>query len=109
MNYSIPQQKFKKIIFKYLDNKFDSFSKLYNQKFPAGVFYVLDDQIMAEVIQQQNAVVLNYDLWSNVFTLFDFRKTSEFQNVLSEWGDERFGLQNSLIDFHDFGKIHEEL
>lgn len=102
MKYTIPQERFKHVIFQYLDNKFDSFTKVYSVKFYLGYFYVLGTKIMAEIIPQQNAVILDYDLFEDVMSTFSFGKTSEFQFILKEWAENRFGMENPVVDYHAF-------
>jgi hypothetical protein len=66
------------------------------------VFYVLGNRIMAEYIIKQNALVLDWSLWSEIFDMFSFKKTPDFQKIVGEWVNDRFELKNSVVDFHDF-------
>jgi hypothetical protein len=102
MNYIIPQHKFKHVIFKYLDNKFNSFKKVYSKDYDNSVFYVLGEKIMAEYIIKQSALVLDWNLWSEIFDMFSFKFSSELQEIVQEWVNDRFELKNSVVDFHDF-------
>jgi hypothetical protein len=102
MNYIIPQHKFKHVIFKYLDNKFNSFKKVYSKDYDNSVFYVLGEKIMAEYIIKQSALVLDWNLWSEIFDMFSFKFASELQEIVEEWVNNRFELEKSIVDFHDF-------
>ena len=102
MNYIIPQHKFKHVIFKYLDNKFNSFKKVYSKHYDNSVFYVLGEKIMAEYIIKQSGLVLDWNLWSEIFDMFSFKFSSELQEIVQEWVNDRFELKNSVVDFHDF-------
>ena len=102
MNYSIPQEKFKHVIFKYMDDKFNSFERRVSVYYPNSFFYVEGNRIMCEVIPTQKALVVDWSLWEDIFNTFSFKKTPEFQNVMNEWVKKKFDWDSAIFDFHDF-------
>ena len=102
MKYIIPQEKFKHIIFKYIDDKFNIFDTVYSKQYHNSKFYTLNGRIMAELIPTQQVVILDYDFWEELFNMFSFKKTSEFQKIMKEWANHRFDWENSIIDFYGF-------
>jgi hypothetical protein len=102
MKYIIPQEKFKHIIFKYMDDKFNTFESVYGKNYHNSKFYMLNGRIMAEVIPKIQAVVLDYYFFTEVFDMFSFKQMSEFQKVMKEWANHRFDWENSLFDFHNY-------
>jgi hypothetical protein len=102
MKYIIPQEKFKHIIYKYMDDKFNTFESVYSKQYHNSKFYVLDGRIMAELMPTQQAVILDYYFFTEVFDMFSFKKISEFQKVMKEWANHRFDWENSIVDFHNF-------
>jgi len=102
MKYEIPQYKFKSVIFKFLNNHFDSYEKVYSKKFPVGYFYVLGDKIKAEVIPTHNALMLDWSLWNEICDVFSFQYIKDVQKIVGEWADDRFGMENTLVDLNEF-------
>lgn len=82
----------KKILYKWFNLKYDTYDKLERD---GSIYLYYEGEEYAEIVIDKKREIIDYYIWSTFKEFWQIIpiKESEFENIMSEWVENTFGLK----------------
>lgn len=113
MEYIFRSETLQKVFNKFMDSQFKELTRVNSRNFPLSEFFIdKNGDVKSELVLSEkhgNWIVIDWELWNEIRTIFPMEKIPETQHYLQEWGKNRFGVDSMASDFRDFVESEEDI